>query len=135
MDVFNEHGRWQRGLPEQLKRLQDLRCPYCSRQKAGTGALLAPACGRTKCKERAAINFGLPFQLHCVLLGMAMGYNEDQIPHLILREKPKVDANGKTIYTITIHAIKEYRKLISRKLGLPNKDTVLVAWYIARAQQ
>lgn len=85
MDVFNQHGKWRPSLPEPLSKLQVLRCRYCSRQKIGEGALLAPACGREKCRERAAADFGLPFQLHCVLRAMAMGYEEKQIPALMVR--------------------------------------------------
>jgi hypothetical protein len=127
--------QWQPSLPEQLGKLQGLHCPYCRRKKTGQGALLAPACVRKKCRERAATDFGLSFQLLCVLRGMAMGYNEDQIPDLILLAKPKVDAKGNTIYTITIHAIKQYKKVIAQKLRLPNKEAVLVAWYVARAME
>jgi hypothetical protein len=131
MDVFNQHGKWQESLPEQLKKLQGLHCPYCFRQKIGEGALLAPACERKKCRERAAADFGLPFQLHCVLRGMAMGYEEKQIPALMVRSKPEVGRED----GITIHTIKQYRKVIAQKLGLPNKQAVLVAWYIARAME
>jgi hypothetical protein len=102
MDVFSESGEWQPSLPELLRRLQDLRCRYCSRKKIGKGALLAPACGRKKCRERAAANFGLPFQLHCVIRGMAMGYQEKQIPDLMIRLKPKPGEEK-----ITEHAVKQ----------------------------
>jgi hypothetical protein len=66
---------------------------------------------------------------------MAMGYNEDQIPDLMVRSKPEVGEDGAINYRITGHAIKQYRKMIAQKLRLPNKDTVLVAWYIARAME
>ena len=59
-----------------------------------------------------------------------MGYEEKQIPALMVRSKPEVGRDR-----ITIHTIKQYRKLIAQKLGLPNKETVLVAWYIARAME
>jgi hypothetical protein len=61
---------------------------------------------------------------------MAMGYEEKQIPDRVVRSKPEVGRPR-----ITIHAIKQYRKVIAQKLELPNKDTVLVAWYIARAME
>jgi hypothetical protein len=130
MDVFNHHGKWQPSLPEQLMKLQDLRCPYCSRQKIEEGALLAPTCKRKKCRERAASDFGLPFQLHCVLRGIAMGYEGKQIPALMVRSKQEVGREGISEYTVP-----QYRKAIAQKLGLPNKETVLVAWYIARAME
>ena len=61
---------------------------------------------------------------------MAMGDEEKLIPDLMVKSKPKVEGEK-----ITIDTIKQYRKVIAQKLGLPNKETVLVAWYIARAME
>jgi hypothetical protein len=61
---------------------------------------------------------------------MAMGYEVKQIPTLIARSKPQLGEGG-----ISIHAVKQYRKVIAQKRGVPNKETVLVAWYIARAME
>jgi glutaredoxin len=138
MEVIDNFSRWTPSLPGQISRFQGTNCPYCQRLKTGDGAILAPCCRRAKCREKTRGDFGLSFQLHCVIRGMAMGYEDKemamdekkQVPGLIVRSKPERDKPG-----ISSHAIKQYRKMIAQQLGLPNKETVLVAWYIARAME